>query len=50
LTTLDEIYRANNQNNAGKDIRQICEVAEKVDYAETTLNLDNELCADGRQR
>jgi hypothetical protein len=46
----DEECRTDDHDGGGKEVGQISEVAEEVDYAETALNLDNELCADGCQR
>jgi hypothetical protein len=46
----EEGVRTDNHDDGGKEVGQIGEVAEEVDHAEATLNMDNELCTDGPQR
>ncbi|MCM3902860.1 MAG: hypothetical protein ND866_14235 [Pyrinomonadaceae bacterium] len=45
----DKRNRANKHDDGCKEVGQIREVAEVVDYAETALNVDNKLCGEGRQ-
>jgi hypothetical protein len=45
-----QVRSTDDHDDGGKNIRQIGEVTEKIDYAETVLELDNELRADRRQR
>ncbi len=50
LATLDEIDRADDEDDGGEDVRQIGEVAKKVEHRETMLHMNDELCADRHQR
>ena len=50
LTPLEQIHCANDEDDAGEDVRQIGEIAEEVDHIEVMLNVRDELRDNGRQR